>query len=165
MPRRLPVSSGGFAYHVLNRAVGRMRVFGTQRGVEMFEESIAQARIIRHARESRAVCKTQARNASEDGRETLPRLRFGLVWAGWPVNNPGKPRSGFPCGCWRGGVLPNHPHFVPVGLHLSACGWNFVRPRSSLTNREKTDANLMGCDGHHGPRRDFRAGDRQHLYK
>jgi hypothetical protein len=31
MPRRLRVATGGYAYHVLNRAVGRMRIFGKQR--------------------------------------------------------------------------------------------------------------------------------------
>ena len=34
MPRRLRVASGGYAYHVLNRAVGRMRIFGKQRDFE-----------------------------------------------------------------------------------------------------------------------------------
>ncbi len=44
MPRRLRVSSGGYAYHVLNRAVGRMRIFGKQRDFEAFEEVLADAR-------------------------------------------------------------------------------------------------------------------------
>jgi putative transposase len=44
MPRRLRVSSGGYAYHVLNRAVGRMRIFGKQRDFEAFEEVIGQAK-------------------------------------------------------------------------------------------------------------------------
>ncbi len=44
MPRRLRVSTGGYAYHVLNRAVGRMRIFGKQRDFEAFEEVIEQAK-------------------------------------------------------------------------------------------------------------------------
>ena len=44
MPRRLRVSSGGYAYHVLNRAVGRMRIFGKERDFEAFEEVIGQAK-------------------------------------------------------------------------------------------------------------------------
>ncbi len=44
MPRRLRVSSGGYAYHVLNRAVGRMRIFGKERDFEAFEEVIEQAK-------------------------------------------------------------------------------------------------------------------------
>jgi putative transposase len=44
MPRRLRVSSGGYAYHVLNRAVGRMRIFGKQRDFEAFEEVIGEAK-------------------------------------------------------------------------------------------------------------------------
>ena len=44
MPRRLRVASGGYAYHVLNRAVGRMRIFGKERDFEAFEEVIAEAR-------------------------------------------------------------------------------------------------------------------------
>src|SRR4030065_677641 len=38
MPRRSRVASGGYAYHVLNRAVGRMRIFRGQRDFEAFEE-------------------------------------------------------------------------------------------------------------------------------
>ena len=45
MPRRLRVSSGGYAYHVLNRAVGRMRIFAKERDFEAFEEVIGQAKI------------------------------------------------------------------------------------------------------------------------
>src|SRR5574340_1351517 len=44
MPRRLRVSMGGYAYHVLNRAVGRMRIFGKQRDFEAFEDVIGQAK-------------------------------------------------------------------------------------------------------------------------
>jgi putative transposase len=44
MPRRLRVSSGGYAYHVLNRAVGRMRIFGKARDYEAFEEVLAKAK-------------------------------------------------------------------------------------------------------------------------
>ena len=39
MPRRLRVASGGYGYHVLNRAVGRMRIFGKQRDFEAFENN------------------------------------------------------------------------------------------------------------------------------
>jgi len=44
MPRRLRVSSGGYAYHVLNRAVGRARIFGKRRDYEAFEEVLAAAK-------------------------------------------------------------------------------------------------------------------------
>jgi putative transposase len=44
MPRRLRVSTGGYAYHVLNRAVGRVRIFAKQRDYEAFEEVIGQAK-------------------------------------------------------------------------------------------------------------------------
>ncbi len=44
MPRRLRVFSEGYAYHVLNRAVGRMRIFGKERDFEAFEEVIEQAK-------------------------------------------------------------------------------------------------------------------------
>ena len=44
MPRRLRVSSGGYVYHVLNRAVGKMRIFGKRRDFEAFEELIGQAK-------------------------------------------------------------------------------------------------------------------------
>lgn len=44
MPRRLRVSSGGYAYHVLNRAVGRMRIFGKPRDYEAFEEVLLKAK-------------------------------------------------------------------------------------------------------------------------
>jgi len=44
MPRRLRVASGGYAYHVLNRAVRRMRIFRKERDFEAFEEVIGQAK-------------------------------------------------------------------------------------------------------------------------
>ncbi len=44
MPRRLRVSSGGYAYHVLNRAVGRTRIFAKPRDFEAFEEVLAEAK-------------------------------------------------------------------------------------------------------------------------
>jgi putative transposase len=44
MPRRLRVASGGYVYHVLNRAVGRLRIFGKRRDFETFEEVIGQAK-------------------------------------------------------------------------------------------------------------------------
>jgi putative transposase len=44
MPRRLRVSTGGYVYHVLNRAVGRTRIFGKQRDFEAFEEVLAEAK-------------------------------------------------------------------------------------------------------------------------
>ena len=34
-------ASGGYAYHVLNRAVGRARIFGKTRDYEAFEEVLA----------------------------------------------------------------------------------------------------------------------------
>jgi putative transposase len=44
MPRRLRVADGGYAYHVLNRAVGRMRIFAKQRDFEAIEEVLRQAK-------------------------------------------------------------------------------------------------------------------------
>ena len=44
MPRRLRVAGGGYAYHVLDRAVGRMRIFAKRRDFEAFEEVIVQAK-------------------------------------------------------------------------------------------------------------------------
>ena len=42
MPRRIRIASGGYAYHVLNRAVGRTRIFGKQRDFEALEEVIGR---------------------------------------------------------------------------------------------------------------------------
>ncbi len=44
MPRRLRVSSGGYAYHVLNRAVARARIFAKARDYEAFEEVLVEAK-------------------------------------------------------------------------------------------------------------------------
>jgi putative transposase len=44
MPRRLRVASGGYAYHVLNRAAGRARIFRAPRDFEAFEEVLTQAK-------------------------------------------------------------------------------------------------------------------------
>ncbi len=44
MPRRLRVATGGYAYHVLNRGVGGMRLFAKERDFEAFEEIIGQAK-------------------------------------------------------------------------------------------------------------------------
>ncbi len=44
MPRRLRVASGGYVYHVLNRAVARARIFGKNRDFEAFEEVLAEAK-------------------------------------------------------------------------------------------------------------------------
>ena len=44
MPRRLRLASGGYAYHVLNRAVARERIFAKARDFEAFEEVIEQAK-------------------------------------------------------------------------------------------------------------------------
>jgi putative transposase len=44
MPRRLRVASGGYAYHVLNRAVGRARIFRKERDYEAFEEVLFEAK-------------------------------------------------------------------------------------------------------------------------
>ncbi len=40
MPRTARVAPGGMVFHVLNRAVGRMRLFGKDRDFEAFEEII-----------------------------------------------------------------------------------------------------------------------------
>jgi putative transposase len=44
MPRRLRLAGGGYAYHVLNRAAGQVRIFGKRPDFEMFEEVIEQAK-------------------------------------------------------------------------------------------------------------------------
>jgi putative transposase len=44
MPRRLRFADGGYAYHVLNRGVGKMRLLGKERDFEAFEEVIAEAK-------------------------------------------------------------------------------------------------------------------------
>ena len=44
MPRRLRVATGGYAYHVLNRGVGKRRLFAKERDFEAFEEIIGQAK-------------------------------------------------------------------------------------------------------------------------
>ena len=44
MPRRLRVASGGYVYHVLNRAAGRARIFRKTRDYEAMLEVIAQAK-------------------------------------------------------------------------------------------------------------------------
>jgi putative transposase len=44
MPRRLRVASGGYAYHVLNRAVARKRIFRTAKDYEAFERVLGEAR-------------------------------------------------------------------------------------------------------------------------
>jgi putative transposase len=43
MPRRLRFASGGFVYHVLNRAVGRATLFGKQGDYAAFEKVLRQA--------------------------------------------------------------------------------------------------------------------------
>lgn len=42
MPRMARAALGGFAYHVLNRGVGRMRLFDKPRDFEAFEETLAE---------------------------------------------------------------------------------------------------------------------------
>ena len=44
MPRRLRTATGGYVYHVLNRAVGRTRILGKERDFETFEEVIGEAK-------------------------------------------------------------------------------------------------------------------------
>ena len=44
MPRRLRFASGGYVYHVLNRAVGRARIFSKARDYEAFEEVLVEAK-------------------------------------------------------------------------------------------------------------------------
>lgn len=44
MPRRLRFADAGYAYHVLNRGVGRMRLFRKDRDFEAFEEVIGEAK-------------------------------------------------------------------------------------------------------------------------
>ncbi len=44
MPRRLRIAGGGYAYHVLNRAVRRMQIFRAPRDYEAFQETLAEAK-------------------------------------------------------------------------------------------------------------------------
>jgi len=44
MLRRLRFAPGGYAYHVLNRGVGKMRLFAKEGDFEAFEEIIGQAK-------------------------------------------------------------------------------------------------------------------------
>jgi putative transposase len=44
MPRRLRFASGGYVYHVLNRAVARDRIFAKKRDYEAFEEVLFEAK-------------------------------------------------------------------------------------------------------------------------
>ena len=44
MPRRLRFAGGGYAYHVLNRAVARDRIFAKSRDYEAFEEVLVEAK-------------------------------------------------------------------------------------------------------------------------
>jgi putative transposase len=44
MPRRLRVSSGGLAYHVLNRAVPWTRIFRTVRDYEALQQVLGEAK-------------------------------------------------------------------------------------------------------------------------
>ena len=44
MPRRLRVASEGYAYHVLNRAVGQAHIFGKTRDYEAMEEVLGEAK-------------------------------------------------------------------------------------------------------------------------
>ena len=43
MPRRLRFAGGGYAYHVLDRAVARDRIFAKNRDYEAFEEVLIEA--------------------------------------------------------------------------------------------------------------------------
>ena len=42
MPRTKRAAPGGYVYHVLNRGVGRMRLFEKPRDYEAFEEILSQ---------------------------------------------------------------------------------------------------------------------------
>jgi putative transposase len=44
MPRRIRVASGGYAYHIMNRSVGRARIFRKDRDYEAFEKVLIQAK-------------------------------------------------------------------------------------------------------------------------
>ncbi len=41
MPRTKRICPGGMIFHVLNRGVGRMKLFATERDYEAFEEAVA----------------------------------------------------------------------------------------------------------------------------
>src|ERR1700720_1705302 len=44
MPRRLRFATGGYVYHVLNRGVGRSRIFSKSRDYAAFERVIKEAK-------------------------------------------------------------------------------------------------------------------------
>ena len=44
MPRRLRFASGGYVYHVLNRAVGRARIFKKSQDYAAFERVLKEAK-------------------------------------------------------------------------------------------------------------------------
>ena len=46
MPRRLRLASAGFAYHVLNRAVARVRIFDKSLDYAAFERVLKQAKAV-----------------------------------------------------------------------------------------------------------------------
>ena len=43
MPRRPRIAPGGLVYHVLNRSVGRMKMFRTERDFQAFEDLLIEA--------------------------------------------------------------------------------------------------------------------------
>ena len=43
MPRRKRVASGGYVFHVLNRAVARQKIFATQKDYVAFENVMMEA--------------------------------------------------------------------------------------------------------------------------
>jgi hypothetical protein len=69
MPRPPHVANGGYAYHVLDRAVRRTRILRKQRNFEAFEEIVGQAKQRRPMRASAWGCGPFARP---------PARRFGM---------------------------------------------------------------------------------------
>src|SRR5271154_5225220 len=43
MPRRHRISAGGGVFHIINRRVGRMNIFGDEPEYEVFEQILAEA--------------------------------------------------------------------------------------------------------------------------
>jgi hypothetical protein len=111
MPRKPRIAPGGWVYHVLNRSVGRMKMFRHDRDVEAFQRVLAEARQ-RHPLRILSYCIMPPTGITRRLSSLIPS-RWSCQW---PVVRKG---SGFR-------VLPSAfiPH--PSSFRLSPC------PRVSL---------------------------------
>ncbi len=82
MPRRLRFAGGGYAYHVLNRAVARDRIFAKNGDYEAFEKVLVEAKEQVPMRVlAWCVMPTHWHLAlwphEDEGREKVPATEFG----------------------------------------------------------------------------------------